>query len=495
MGFSLLSLGMGLVSFQLNFLGFGYSFILFSWALLPFGNAPCLSWVSWRPMSLFFCNLQFTISASLPAQGALFLLARLLEKDKPHEITGGFLLVFVSLLLAVLIRFDEFLVTLFCAVPFILYTLRGNWPRVFKKPMFPFLVTSALVLISVPLFSQVWHKQIPGWHEFDLFDHERVEFQDYRIHDYTPQTKPFFEEAGWTKNDLDMFTAWYFMDRDKYDWKNIQRLSRHFPRFGVEGKNSTFHSLLEIVRSNFGMRNLSILFCLMFLIPLAEFRWLLGSVIWLALFFLYMLYFWRAPDRLVYQELYYLLCLGILWAQGPFSPAPLSGGVFPRWVAKTGYFLIALAFFFLVPVIFRIYSDNKKNIDMETQLKSDLARLNPREDQLFIIWDSAFPYELIDAFDSYETFRPFHIFEFAVYQRSPDAAPQLKRFGLENPLMDLIGKPNVYFICKPEELEMYWRFLSEHHSQKVVVSNYFESRFFKVFQILPRKDTYSKTHS
>lgn len=435
----------------------------------------------------FFSNLQFTISASLAAQGALFLLMRLLDRDNPKEIPGGFALIFISTLLAALIRFDELMVTLFCAIPFIFYGLRNNQTRLFKRSMIFFLLTCTMVLLTVPLFSHFWHEHKAGWHDFDLFDHERVEFQDYRIHAYTPQTKPFFDEAGWSENDLNMFNGWYFMDQDKYDWRNMQRLSLHFPRIGVDGKFSTFHSLWEIAQSKFGTRNLMVLFCLLFLVPLAEFRWFVLSCVWMGLFFLYMLYFWRAPDRLVYQELYYLLCLGIFWTGESPSLSPLPPHSFPRWVKKFGLVLLMLVSLTLFPSLIRIHSDNLKNVSMEALIKNDLARLSPNDNQLFIIWGSAFPFELFDAFDSYETFRRFHLFEFAVYQRSPDALPQLRKFGLRNPLVDMIGKPNVFIICKPDELKMYGRYLSENFPQKVLVAQYFTGSFFTVFQVRPWK--------
>ncbi len=436
----------------------------------------------------FFSSLQFTISASLAAQGGLFLFAKILDGEKSPGVTGNLSLVLASWLLAALIRFDELLVTVFCAAPFILYFLRGNIIRLLTPPIVQFILTTVLFLLGISLFTFYWHEHKPGWHEFDLFDHERVEFRDYRIHFYTPSTKPFFDEADWSENDFKMFKGWYFMDPDRYDWKNIQRLKLHFSRFGVEDKDSSFHSLWEIIRSDFGTRLLPILLCLLLILSRIEFRWMIFSVVWIILFILYMLYFWRAPDRLVFQELYYLLCLSISWAENPIAPSTPAIHAYSNWISRTGLFFLILFTCTSIPTLQRDYTINQLNIGLENQLKSDIARLNPKDDQLFIIWDSAFPYELIDAFDSYEIFRNFHIFELAVYQRSPDAIPQLKKFGLVNPLVDMIGKSNVFFICKPEELRMYGRYLSENHPQKILASRYFEGQSFKVFQILPWKE-------
>lgn len=435
----------------------------------------------------FFSNLQFTISSSLVAQGGLFLWARIMEKDNSEEIPGGFVLVLISAILSALIRFDEFLVTLFCALPFIFYSFPRNRIRMFKTSMVPYLFLLISILFCIPIFSGVWHEHKPGWHDFDLFDHERVEFQDYRIRFYTPITKPYFDEAGWSENDFEMFKDWYFMDREKYDWKNVHRLNQHFSRIGVDGKGATFHSISEIAQSDFGKGLLPLLFCLLLFLPVIEFRWLLISIVWVVAFIYYMLYFWRAPDRLVFQELYYLLCVGVFWAEGPDSQNLSPTKFFPNLVRKTGLVFLIIFTLNLFPSLMKLYSDNQANIRSESQLKMDVAQMKPQDNQLFIIWDSAFPYELFDAFDSYETFRQFHIFEFAVYQRSPDASPLLKKFGLENPLVDMIGKPNVFFICKPEELKMYGRYLTENHPRKVLASVYFDSRFFRVFKMAPYK--------
>jgi hypothetical protein len=434
-----------------------------------------------------FASLQFTISSSIAAQGGLFLFTRILQDPSTRSNRGDFVLIFFSFLLSALLRFDELLVTVFCAAPFLLYALRGKYSRLWQPPIKTFIPVTTVALLCVFLSTSFWHEYQPGWHEFDLFDHERVEFRDYRIHFYTPLTKPYFDEAGWSENDFEMFKDWFYMDSVKYDWKNIHRLKQHFSRFGVEGKPASYQSLREIAQTDFGKRLLPVLLCLLLFLPRLEFRWFVFNAVWIMLFILYMAYFWRAPDRVVYQELYFLLCLGIFWSQYLITPS-LPTKSFSIWTHKTGLFLLALLTITLIPSLQKDYKNNQLNIGWENQLKADIARLNPKDDQLFVIWDSAFPYELIDAFDSYEIFRKFHIFELAVYQRSPDAIPQLKKFGLVNPLVDMIGKSNVFFICKPEELRMYGRYLSEHHPEKVLASTYFDSHFFRAFQMVPLKE-------
>jgi hypothetical protein len=434
---------------------------------------------------ILFHSLQFTIASSLATQGSLFLLVTLLESEDRKGKGWGLFLSCSALVFASLIRLDALLFTLVCALPFLAVFIRKNGKRLGERRInVPILVTAALILIGA-LFNHYWYERDPGWKAFNRFDHERVEFQDYRIHAYDPTTQPFFDAAKWSENDFEMFKDWYFMDSDKYDWANIDRLKRHFPRMGLRGKPSSYHSLVDIFFDpNFGGMSLVLILCLFLFCPSKRIPLYVTNFAWVTLFFLYLLYFWRAPERVVHPGLAYLVSLGIFLAEPPQELFRSSGRTIRQWKTAIGILFLAIALLSCLPRLGIFHKANQDQVLKETELKSQLARLNPNDDQLFVVWDSSFPYELFDALDDFETFRHFHIFTLAVYQRCPNAQRLLEHFRLKNLFMDMVDRPDVFLICSEDEVKRYWIYMMENHHLRTRLPLVFSCNLFNVYRVV-----------
>jgi len=433
----------------------------------------------------FFTSIQFTITAILAAQSALFLLLCLWKEGKltRHPIALGAcaLLFFVGSL----IRLEALFLLLFSALPLLAYLWFSAAPKTRDQLLGQkaFLLSLILLVGGGALYNHFWYEKTPGWSEFDRFDHQRLDLMDYRINPYNEKNRPFYEQAGWSENDFHMFKDWYYMDKDLYDPAKMRELAGHFPRFGVEGKLYGYHSLTETLMAPWAQTLILYIFAFLLWAPPKVFRVLLFQFLWILALFTFLVYFLGSRDRVTLPILIFMMNAAILLSD-PSKEKIKSSTTSPR----NGLLRIALAVLILLCPLtlysyFKSWTGNQDQQRIEGYLDGWLKKLAPQNDQLYVTWDSSFPYEAFNAFDNFDLFRTFHVFTLAVYERSPNAQRMLDRFGLKDLLPDLVDNPNVFLICWPKEGEMYRQYMREKHHREIYPEKTFDCPFFKVFRI------------
>ncbi len=433
----------------------------------------------------FFAQIQFTVTALLAVQSALFLLLSLWQNKRlagsPAALgLSGFLLFAGSL-----IRFEAFLLAILAFLPLSAPLWPGknkNFRETVSSRKGYFLALGLLVL-GAAAFSHYWYAKTPGWSDFNRFDHERLDLMDYRIDPYNAATQPYFDQAGWTENDYQMFKDWYFMDKDIYDPDNMRRLAGHFPRVGAEGKPFAYHSLPETLASFWGQTFLMYVFAFFLWVPLKPLRLLALQFLWILALFAFLVYFWGARDRVTLPLLFMLVNAAIYFSNPALGENPGSGGRFRKLLLKAAAIFLAVLFLLGMNLYYYSYLGNRDLRIREKALETCLAEWKPREDHLYVVWDSSFPYEDLNVFDNFDAFRKLHIFPLAVYQRSPNAQKMLDRFGIKNLLRDLVDNPNVSLICWPQEGALYHQYMLEKYRMEITAEKTYDCPFFKVYRI------------
>jgi hypothetical protein len=112
-----------------------------------------------------------------------------------------------------------------------------------------------------------------------------------------------------------------------------------------------------------------------------------------------------------------------------------------------------------------------------------LKAIHPKDDELFVIWDSSFPYESISIFDDFEKFRTFHIFPLAVFQTSPHGQAMLDHFKVHDVFKDLVDNPKFYLVCHYPETLYYSRYMLEKYGMTTYPEKTFSNGLFKTFNI------------
>ncbi len=430
---------------------------------------------------VFFAKIQFTATSSLAAQAGIFLALSLWQAPKTFSRPYGWWFSGFLIFLSSLIRLEGFLITFLIALPILVTFIKDPFRkknRVMNLSKYIFLlIVSGLVLFGV-LFNSYWYDHDPGWRAFNQFDKERVEFQDYRITEYTDRTKPYFDSVGWTQNDYRMFLSWYYTDAEVFSAEKVRELKSHFPRIGSGNKTMSYESVTQFLFSYGGKAFLAFYLALLLFVPLPSLRILLFQLGLFLGFFAFLIYFFRAPDHVVVPLLVLLLNTAIYHTSADindFIPARRN------WKLLTGMVFLAVIASSDLYALKHFHQENLHNQEEERTLNDYVRRLNPSDGQLYVI--SNFPYELFDGLDNFLVFKSFHIFEMAVYGRSPVASKMMDHFHVKDLLMDIVDKPNMFLVCTGEEGMMYQTYMKEKRQMTVYPELYFNCPYFKVYRI------------
>lgn len=449
---------------------------IFFWGLLCVGL-----------FTYYLYQYEFAITPQIAAQGALLLVAAVLERKDAVFQTKAFTLAFVLIATACVIRLDSLLLTLLVAIPWLLYFAWRHRRRFFQKKFVTFVVLVSTFVVCATLFSSAYYNHSPGWKKFLEFNHLIESLKDYRNPFFDEKTQPYFEEVGWTENDVWMFRDYCYVDTRINNVENYGKLLPHFSRFTNIGKFGTINSLSDLLRDS--QAQTAIMFILLFALFLAPGRRILFVInaIWLLGVFLLLIYFWRCPQRLYLPCLTFLALLVIFEAEKlPASiTTPLSAP--HRFLRR---FALGVVIATLPLILLSYHQQNEKQCVIEYYTKQNVLKLHPQNHQLFVIWDSCFPYESIHAFDDFELFRDFHIYPLAVFQRSPHGEEMLKRFGIQHNLFyEMQNRSDIFLMCRPFESGYYSTYMAEKFQIKIQATDYFNSKLFKIYNIKSEKTT------
>jgi hypothetical protein len=431
----------------------------------------------------FILQPSYTTVCIIAFQCGIFLLANLLSEQSRSSRNKIIFLGALCLFLSSLIRLKAFFFSSLFTIPFIAYTLWSGRERLKNLTIAVFIL---LPILGCALFDHFYYARDPGWKEFTRFHETAVKYLDCRNMVYNDRTKPFFDAGGWSYNDLNLFRGWYFLDEEKFGPDNLEKIGSKFPAVGSEGKPGSYSSLWHTLSTPTSINMLLCFFLFLLFTPARKFYFILANTVWVLLTILYMLYFAKAPDWLFLPAFFFLVNLSIFFAVPPKSKSSPKDKPISKITPKTGYISLFLLALLLTPTIWNHYRTNHSLKINQDLLKQTLARLNPQDNQLFVVWDSVFPYELISSLDNFEVFRHFRIFALAPFERSPIAKKMLTGFEIKELFRDMVDRPDVFIICSAHEGAMYQQYMRERYGMEVYAERTFESPFFSAYRILSK---------
>jgi hypothetical protein len=418
----------------------------------------------------FLARLNYTIAAILAFIAGLFLWASSGNR-RIHLWAGA-----VFLTLSFLIRQDAFFFSAVLSAPFLLTLLKTPTER--RKIFGALTLTAAFLLVSFGL-NEYHYQNDPSWR---AFHHDYRQLADLQANQtlidpqITPQT---FKEAGWTLNDYNLFHSWYFLDDDTYGPQSIKKVAPAFHHYHPNG----LQVFSDCFRDPFAFYALVFLAVLFFLLTGRHRRTYLLHLAWFATLLVALAFFSRLPERLYLPTLALSIQLG-LWF-GCLDRAGSPDELLPEGHSTLRTVLLALLLpLFLVPFNLRSHwSLGREDRETALELKRSVIGLHPKDNQLYVLWDSHFPYELWRAFDDFEAFRDFHILALAPFQRSPLQKEMLARFGVKNLFRDMVDRPDIFLICYPSDGLLYMQYLKERFGLRARAKKTYVGCYFLVYQI------------
>jgi hypothetical protein len=100
-----------------------------------------------------------------------------------------------------------------------------------------------------------------------------------------------------------------------------------------------------------------------------------------------------------------------------------------------------------------------------------MAALDPKPDELFVVWGGSFPYEWVLPWDNLERYRDFKAYVLGGVTNTPHTEGRLAEFGIANPAAALYQRPNVRLIACPAYVTVLSRFYVRHHGAVVTLDD------------------------
>jgi hypothetical protein len=423
----------------------------------------------------FFDCLQWTVVATLSSIGAALLLAAVWRRDDWKYSSLAFGLAFVLISIAILIRFETVVLMGLVLVPTAVYLFWKAKMSPVRWAIMLFLLFMAGFSFYAVAYNRDYYNRDPDWREALQILNQHGHLTDLRNPVYDQKTKPVFDSVGWSANDFHIFMSNYFMDKVTY---SVEKLNAYFPQFGMnKDQQDSFQAMFLNLRTP-----LAILFLFsIFPFLLDDFWFVLSSGAWTILVLLFCEVYLKMPERIYLPCLYFQNNIAIFFVSLKTKDT-IAEPRFDLKVLKLGVFYLSFIFIFSLYLAHMEYVRNRSWTQQEVDLKKTMGSLKPQDDQLFVIWGSAFPYEKIDAFDM-DFLKHFHVVELAWFQRTPTTRAMLDWFGYKNLFKEMVGASDVFFICTPYQYSLYYSYMLEKYKMKTYGLAVFRSKQFNVYSV------------
>ncbi len=425
----------------------------------------------------FFGRPTYSIPALLASlAGWTLWFNRIDDPRKGAEMSRVFAVVSLWLL-AFLIRPLAFGLGTLLSIPLLLGRLPALRVAGFRRmrPWFWGVAAATILIIALGVLTRPPDPEREEWRRLREFQTLSAILLDYQRVGYDATTAPIFRGVGWTPNDLALFAGWYFLDEERFSNERLRALTRRLWGPSLRDPLGKWASQWKQALGTFGWIALVWAVLLGFL-QTRERRlgyaalgiWILGVLTAMAVFL-------KLPRFLAEPALAFLVWTGI---RG-FKPPSLHT-ILPR-KAVLGVLLIAAmtAWGFLFAGLHREQADLRVQ---EAQIRRSLTDLKPQPDDLFVFWDSIFPYERIRAFDSLELLRPFRLVCLTLHQRTPLARRRLDPVGIRDLSRALYDDPRIRILANRFQVESYRRMAWEKWGIRVDAEVQYEGPIFNVYR-------------
>ena len=339
--------------------------------------------------------------------------------------TGGALIVLGSL-----VRWESFLGAAAISAPvgLIVVWYATRWAALGVEFGVRAIATAALTLAFVGGFqiaNRQYYQRDPEWRNFLTFNALRAQFNDYSWIRYTPETQAIFDRVHWSENDQAMIANWYFDDPRIYSLANLREITSSHAWAQEQVSGRMIGAYWREIMSDRS------LWAFWLFLPLGigfarnrrlAFRFLAIATSLIALLLLALMFTKIPPARVYYPAYAFQVLVSLLAMRFGAERAPLA---VRDWVVFNAVIVrnqgskrrethlsldlsqpfvnFAVAAMLTIVLLSNGYQEYRHGRRMRRENAAMLAaidKIHPRDDQLFVIWSSCFPFEAILPLDS-----------------------------------------------------------------------------------------------
>lgn len=416
------------------------------------------------------CNLQFTTTAFMLAAAGGLLASAWLESPgsykSPYFGTAILLLVASSM-----VRFQMFCLSMvliaLALVPSLLFVPKKSDRIIRASVLFGFSLLLSYALVCI---NNGYYAVDSGWKDFYRNCATNGLIRDYARPANTDQARKALRKVGWSDNDLRAQRDFLNWDEKIFSAENTEYVATRLPAFRSDlNAISVFQSLITCLRDPLIWPLFpAIIFFLLLRrrdLPLAYYSSVLFAAVATAAL---MIVFLKLPAR-IYTCIaeFLLLTFAFTIDASKLKVRKSDGNILGAWLGIVSCLILSVPYLALSANLPRIRSLKRYN----KELKQTLKTLQPREDQLYIVWGASFPYEAIKPLDDLTVlFENFNLLSLSCQNGTPLISEQLKRFQVKDPFEGLVRRNNeIFLIASPVyPFDVLTNYYLEHYGINVV---------------------------
>jgi hypothetical protein len=433
---------------------------------------------------------QFTVCAGYLAIAGILVLYSAVSKPYASRNANRWWLCLGMMLLiwAGLVRFYSLLLVMFSMVP--LYGVAFVRRRADAwRGLFPILFLVALASVFLNWTQVFYYEHSPGWEQFYRYNNVRAEYIDRHKIAWNKSTAPLFQRIGWSRNDLEMLTSWFYLDPNVYSFNNLVFISQNselLPKAGIDW-DSLFTNLLQSLRSYSGMGG--ILLCIVVLArnPMTTQGFAVFALVWYGILFTGISLVERHLPLRVWLV---MLCSfyateAVLWCQAREEMPEGSEDARPTHrLPILSRVIVALFLALCVGQLKINWERSNRYRLLQREFRHDLEELKPRADQLFVTWGGDFPYQTFQLPDeATPASQEMQFLGLGVGNHEPVVQNRLRSFGINDLYQAFYQRNDVLLICIPRKRKLLEKYIQEHYHEKVLVRTVFKGKTFTVCKV------------
>ena len=417
----------------------------------------------------FLTNLQFTTTAFVVGTSGFLLLFSIEDKlliDKWPGLSMGIIL----LLLSSLIRENVFYALLLLWVPLISYRVYIN--KAYQR-IIPVAIAVTLVFLANYYDSNHYNKQ-PDWEYYSQYNSLRANLTDYPQFAYNENTKDVYEHVEWSENNVNMFRAWSFADREVFPLKDLEYIVENIDPV-YTGPINIFNHIYFILRylDSRGLWFIILVFTIASITVRKQEKYhLFIALLMLLVVTVYLSYIGRLPPGRVLYPLIYNTCVISI-----FYLTNYSNNIFEKYsVRKSLKYFIHIILSVIIVAIFFVEGRNSM-INKYVQERIDYNREQLAADRyIYATWPHpGMFYPMI--------FSEYHTFSFITkndgynvktlpyggsLSHSPHHNKVYSNHSIENIYIDLAERDDILLIAHPYMVQHNLiEFMEENYGIKV----------------------------
>lgn len=434
---------------------------------------------------------QFTICAGYLAIAGTLLLFAVALKPYATRKANLYALGIASalLILAGLIRIHSLVLVLLLMPPLYGYALVTHFAGTFRR-LVPALCCVLLISALLQWGQQVYYKHSSGWEQFYRYSTVRADFTDRLKIVWNESTRPFFQQIGWSENDLAMLVSWFYLDPRVYSLQNLLFISQH-TSLSLRHEVNWRKLLFDLGALSYaGIATLALSLLLLIKGVGISRRFSLLALLWCSSLFVGMAMIERRlPYRVSLVMLFGLYTIQLaLWCQTS-KEGPLPRSVNGRASSRIPFALVAICYAICCGGQIQTVSELSATYRyLQRTFRDDMAGLQPRVNQLFVTWGGDFPYQEYQLpTQTAPVTSNMQILGLGVGSHEPFVQNRLKSFGIDNLYQAFYTRDDVFLICSERNKKLLIQYIWEHYHTSVEIRTVFQGATFTVRQV--RKST------